>query len=359
MSGEVRQGTIYSATNFITAIGLKNSTAKMFPPGTVLIALYGATAGQVAVLGFEAATNQAICGILPNQHLVPDFLSYALQAQHDGIVAQAVGNAQPNLSQIKVRDLQIPVPPLPEQRRIVAILDEAFEGIAAAKANAEKNLRNAKEACDARLHKAMAAAKDSCSCTTLGALCDFKNGDRGKNYPSKDARVTEGVPFINAGHLKEDGLDLSEMDYISRDRFALLGAGKIRPHDILFCLRGSLGKFASVGRLAEGAIASSLVILRPKAGVSPEFISAYLGSHICSAMIEQNRNGAAQPNLSAKSVAAFAVPKMPLAEQEQIAALSCAAQADRNALQGCIRHKCAALDELQSSLLHQAFTGNL
>ena len=76
LSGEVSQGEIYNSKNFITEKGLKNSSAKLFPPNTVLIAMYGATAGQVGILKFEASTNQAVCGILPNEKTIPEYLYY-------------------------------------------------------------------------------------------------------------------------------------------------------------------------------------------------------------------------------------------------------------------------------------------
>ena len=106
--------------------------------------MYGATAGQVGILRFEAATNQAVCGILPSNEITPEFLFYSFLEQKDALVAQATGNAQPNISQEKIRNTEIRFPPLPEQRRIVGILDDAFEAIATAKANTEKNLQNAR-----------------------------------------------------------------------------------------------------------------------------------------------------------------------------------------------------------------------
>jgi len=95
--------------------------------------MYGATAGQVGILRFEAATNQAICGILPSNHFVAEFLFYFLLSRKDALVAQAAGNAQPNISQVKIRNTDVPIVPLSEQRRIVGILGEAFEGIATPK----------------------------------------------------------------------------------------------------------------------------------------------------------------------------------------------------------------------------------
>jgi type I restriction enzyme, S subunit len=153
---------------------------------------------------------------------------------------------------------------------------------------------------------------------TLGDLCSFENGDRGENYPSKSVQTTSGVPFINAGHLCESGIDFSDMNYIPRERFELLGNGKIQKDDILFCLRGSLGKFATVGDLSEGAIASSLVIIRPSDAILNEFVLAYLQSDLCAEMVRDFRNGAAQPNLAAASLKKFTIPVPPLPEQRRI-----------------------------------------
>jgi type I restriction enzyme, S subunit len=153
---------------------------------------------------------------------------------------------------------------------------------------------------------------------TLGDVCTFENGDRGSNYPSRSAQTRHGVPFINAGHLTDVGIDIQNLNSIPRERFDLLSNGKIRAGDILFCLRGSLGKFASVGSLTEGAIASSLVIVRPGASVLGGYIAAYFQSDLCSAMISRFKNGAAQPNLAAESLTKFVIPIPPLSEQQRI-----------------------------------------
>lgn len=155
----------------------------------------------------------------------------------------------------------------------------------------------------------------------LGDVCVLENGDRGKNYPGRKAFVKTGVAFINAGHLTDNGIDMENMNYIPKDRFDLLSSGKIRDGDLLFCLRGSLGKYALVKELNDGAIASSLVIIRPKARLDKYFLAAYFGSKFCASMIKKYSNGAAQPNLSAKSLASFDLPLPPLPEQKRIVAI--------------------------------------
>ena len=103
-SGEVDQGFIYESEEKITEAGLKNSSAKMFPKDTVLVAMYGATAGKVGILKFESSTNQAICGILPNVKIVPEFLYFYLKTQTEAMVKLSGGGGQPNISQKIITD---------------------------------------------------------------------------------------------------------------------------------------------------------------------------------------------------------------------------------------------------------------
>lgn len=122
-SGEVDKKDITNCELFITEQGLNNSSAQLFPVNTVLVAMYGATAGQVGILRFECSTNQAVCGILPNEKFIPEFLYYKFLCCKDELVSQAVGGAQPNISQIKIKNTLVPIPPLPEQEKIVQKLD--------------------------------------------------------------------------------------------------------------------------------------------------------------------------------------------------------------------------------------------
>jgi len=136
-SGEVAQGYIYNSEEFITEEALAMSSAKLFPVDTVLLAMYGATAGQVGILKFPASTNQAVCGIFPGDKFIPEFLYLILKSKKDYLISQSSGGAQPNISQGIIKDLLIPVPPISFQKEIVEKIDVYNKIILGAKQVAE------------------------------------------------------------------------------------------------------------------------------------------------------------------------------------------------------------------------------
>ena len=152
----------------------------------------------------------------------------------------------------------------------------------------------------------------------LGEVAQFINGDRGKNYPSKKELVESGIPFINAGHLNNSEIELVNMNYITDEKFESLSSGKIQIKDIIYCLRGTLGKCSINKKIEKGAIASSLVIIRNYVDIYEKYIYYYLVSPLSKYMIKKYDNGTAQPNLSAESVRQYSLPLPPLTEQKRI-----------------------------------------
>jgi len=156
--------------------------------------------------------------------------------------------------------------------------------------------------------------------TPLGKVSELINGDRSKSYPNKDEYVAQGVPWINTGHIEPAGtLSMELMHYITRKKFDSLRSGKVRPGDLVYCLRGAtLGKTAIITQFDEGAVASSLVIIRLAVTVNPRFAYRFLTSPLGREQIFQFDNGSAQPNLSANNVKKYWMPLPPLAEQHRI-----------------------------------------
>jgi len=123
-SGELKDNEITKVEEKITKEGLKNSSAKYFDLNTVLIALYGATVGKTAILKVKSTTNQAVCGISPNKEILDyEYLFYFLLSKRKYLIKKSFGGAQPNISQTIIKSLEIPLPNVETQRRIVKKLE--------------------------------------------------------------------------------------------------------------------------------------------------------------------------------------------------------------------------------------------
>lgn len=109
-SGELEQTVITSTSNFITEEGLNNSSAKLFPSGTILVAMYGATAGKVSFLTFEASTNQAICAIMLNDIRMRYYLKNVIEDLYQYLVKLSTGSARDNLSQDMIKNIKVVIP---------------------------------------------------------------------------------------------------------------------------------------------------------------------------------------------------------------------------------------------------------
>ena len=353
LSGEVSQGEILEAKNFITEKGLKNSSAKLFPQNTVLVAMYGATAGQVGILRFEATTNQAVCGILPNDKTVPEYLFYCFLSKKEELIAQAVGGAQPNISQIKIKNTNIPLPPIPEQQRIVSILDEAFAAIAKVKANAEQNLKNAKELFESYLQGV------------------FENGDWEKKELRELTTILgdglHGTPeySINGEYYFINGNNLNDGKIEFKDNTKRVNVGEFNKYKknltdrtILVSINGTLGNVAFYNN-EKIILGKSACYFNLKENIDKSFVKYVLSSPYFIKYAHKEATGATIKNVSLKSMREFKVPFPNFKEQQTIVNQLDALHAETQKLEAVYRKKIADLEELKKSLLQKAFSGEL
>ncbi len=310
----------------------------------------------------------------------------------------STGSTQVALTDEGARRLTIPLPPLAEQRRIVAKLETLLDKSGVCQQRLAKipvllkRFRRSvlSAACSGRLtadwremnsltlnvltvqpgkralppiseDEVLFAVPEAWQWIRLGSVARFINGDRGKNYPNRNEYVPQGIPFINTGHIEPDGsLSADTMHHLTRKKFDSLRSGKIQKGDLVYCLRGAtLGKTALVEPYEEGAIASSLVIIRLNDIVHRPFAYYFLTSPYGKVLVDRFDNGSAQPNLSADSVKNYVIPLPPLAEQQEIVhrVEGLFALADQIELR--LKQTHAQVEKLRPSLLAKAFRGEL
>ena len=184
----------------------------------------------------------------------------------------------------------------------------------------------------------------------LGEVVEFFNGDRSSRYPNNSDMVPEGIPFINAGDLVSGRVKLDTANKITEEKYNELSGAKIQHGDIIYCLRGTLGKNAFVDNFDAGTVASSLVDIRPKKIVG-KYLFQVLNSDIEYRQRTVNDEGAAQPNLSAKNLSVFDIQMPSELEQEKIALYF-------DSLDHLItlhQRKCDKLQKIKKSMLEKMF----
>ena len=311
-SGEVSQGLIYDTELYITAEGLDNSSAKIFPIDTVVIAMYGATVGQVGVLKNAMSTNQAVCGIFPTPKFAPLFLVYYLKAKKSYFLSLAAGGAQPNISQQIIRDTYISIPPREEQERIVAELD-CLSGVIEKKREQLKELDALAESIFYTMfgdpsqseHKVKRLAELSNAKLSYGSGASAIEYDGETRY----VRITD---IKEDGELNDDKASPSVID----DKY-LLNEG-----DILFARSGAtVGKTYHYKEKDGRAIyAGYLIRFIPNTQVVlPSYIFRYTKTAYYRAFIQSSAQAVAQPNINAQQYGSLMVPVPPLTLQQEFA----------------------------------------
>jgi type I restriction enzyme S subunit len=160
-TGELRENLILETERSITQHALRNFSAlTVYPAGSLVMALYGATIGRLAFLGIPATVNQACCVMAAPKNVEPRFIYYALQASRDRLMAAAVGAGQPNISQEIVRQFRLNIPPLEQQKEIVSHLDRAVASTTGLVTKAQQMLETLKQRRTALISDAVTGKTD-------------------------------------------------------------------------------------------------------------------------------------------------------------------------------------------------------
>jgi len=361
-SGELTDGDVFKTSEKITQEGLNNSSAKLFPSGTLLIALYGATVGKLGILQMEAATNQAVCAIFPNELVLKDFLFFHLLSCREDLLEISFGGAQPNISQNIIRDLIIPLPPLPEQKRIVGILSDRLTAIDKARIATEAQLKAA---------KALPAAY-------LRQVFDSPEAQKWKRKKFGDIALTvqngvyksseyygHGYPFIRMYNIQNTSwnLNLDTLAQVSLDDHEL-EKFRLEVGDLLISRVNSfelVGKCGLVSSMAKGYVFENMLI---RVQLIDSIDSLFVAQQMGHCTIRKQVQGVAKQAIGQASINSTDIRNIELmlpsfSEQRTISAKINKALEQVEKLQQSLQSQLTTINQLPAVILRQAFNGEL
>ena len=352
-SGELNKGVITDSENFVTEAGLKNSSARMMPENTVLIALTGATTGISALLKIEACANQSVTGVLPSEKHDPSFLLQYLRSIRGRIVSDSWGGAQKHISQGYVKEMKIPLPPLAEQRRIAAVLDQA-DALRAKRRAALAQLDSLTQSIFLEMFGDPATNPKGWPRHLLGELANkITDGEHLNPVFS-----TSGMPIVMAGNVLEDGIDFGSAKTVEKEighRFRK----KCGPTagDVLLVSRGAtIGRQCVVTSDLEFCLMGSVILIKPhRDKLDPLFLNIFLRLPGIRIALYKTSGSSAQQAIYLKDLKSLSCVSPPIPLQREFARRVTAVEK----LKTAHRASLAELDALFATLQHRAFKGDL
>ena len=361
-SGELENIDSLTSEEFITEEGLLNSSAKIFPAGTLLIALYGATIGKLAFLGIDAATNQAVCGIFQNENVSLKYLYYYLLFQRPNLIKQGVGGAQPNISQTILKKLEISYPDsITEQQRIVARIEELFSELD----KAVGTLKTTKEQLE--VYRQAVLVDIFSQEHPLRQLKEISVALSGFAFKSKNYTPDGKYTVIKIGNVKDGYLDFSrDKTRTNEVTDRILQKYLLKQGDCLITLTGTRGKrdygFVSmIERQTDYLLNQRVAALRFDTMIAlPEFFRYYLSSlNYRNQFFKYETGNVGQGNVGIKALCEPAVPCPPLDTQKKIVDQISDRLSVCDSIEKTVDTALAQADAMRQSILKQAFEGTL
>ena len=305
-TGDLNDGLITTIPEYITEEGLNNSSAKLNPAGSVLIAMYGATIGKVGILGIPATTNQACCACVDYNGIIRKYLFYFLLSYKEEFIALGGGGAQPNISKDIIVKTFIPVPPIQEQIRIVSEIEgllallDSLDNNKAALGNAINQAKSkildlaihgkltpqnpTDEPASELLKRINPKAIISCDnphyenipstwvCTTIGSIFQHNTGKALNKSTSEEGTL---LPYLTTSNVYWNSFDLSVIKEM-RFKDSEMDKCTVQKGDLLVCEGGDIGRSAIWDNDYSVCIQNHLHRLRPKGDVIPLLYMYYI-----------------------------------------------------------------------------------
>ena len=389
--GDLNDDVVLSSESYITTKGLENSSAKMIPIGTLLVAMYGSI-GKLGITGIECCTNQAIAFAKELYGVTTKFMYYQMKYLKPKLVSMGKGGTQKNISQTVLNSLDVIVPPIDEQKRIVAKIEELFSKLdnGVAKLNKIKEqlkiYRQAvlKAAFEGKLTKDKRINKDLHSlyqyimernATRFHSedieLYDLPNGwiwvnignltDRVEYGSSKKSQNTGLVPVLRMGNIQNGVFDWSDLVYSSDSDE--INKYLLKENDVLFNRTNSpelVGKSAIYIGRKKAIFAGYLIRINQYKEINAKYLNYYLNSFMAKKYGNMVKtDGVNQSNINGRKLCSYPFPLCTVEEQELVVSEIESRLSVCDKIEQTVNETLQKAESLRQSILKQAFEGEL
>jgi type I restriction enzyme S subunit len=356
---DMRSDAITNTEFKITPLAVKHSSTNVVPKGNVVIATRVGL-GKVGVLQQDTAINQDLRAIVPRdaKRLLPGFLFWWFKSVARLIVAEGAGATVQGVKLPFIKSLPVPLLSPLEQRHVVSVLDEAFAGLETATANAEKNLKNARELFESQSSRVFGMIAQRHGSRRLAEIVTrLTNGYVG---PTRNIYLKSGIPYLLARHVRGNQLEFDGKTFVSSDFNEKNKKSKLRSGDVLLVQSGHIGHSAVVGSDHEGHNCHAMIVITPVLNeLSGDFLSLYFGSAGMQRKFEEIRSGSTVPHLTCGLVRELMIPLPKMDEQQQIVAVLKEMEQNTARLASLASEKILRLAQLKQAILKKAFSGEL
>jgi type I restriction enzyme S subunit len=319
----------------------------------------GSNSGEVFT-GFRGILSSTMGKIVKKAEIDDDYLRAFLTSTFEVFNGAKTGTAIPHLDKEAMYQLQLPVPPIAEQQRIVGLLDEAFAGLATAKANAEQNLHNARALFESHLNAVFTQRGEGWVERPLAELC-YQSRVITYGVIKLGDEVVDGVPCLRTSNVRWLCIDTEGIKRIAPALSSEYSRTILKGGEVLVNVRGTLGGVAVSKSDMAGWNVSREVAVVPvnPAMVNPTFLSYFIGSGTSQHWLGGVKKGAAYIGINIEDLRILPVSFPKMESQLEIVEHLDLLQKATQRLALLYERKLAALEELKQSLLHQAFSGAL
>lgn len=355
--GDLNDGIVTKSQSKITELGLANSSAKLIPPGTLMVAMYGSI-GKLGISGMECCTNQAIAFAKELYNVIPKYMFYYMSFVKPTLISMGKGGTQKNISQTVLRSLNVIVPPIEEQQYIVFRIEELFSEL-------DKGVET------------LQTIKEQLAVYRQAVLKEALNGIKGQPYTVKDVckeikvgivikpsqYYTDeqvGIKAFRSANVREFHVEDKNWAYLSIAGHQANARSIVHTGDILIVRSGYPGTACVVPEQFNGCNAIDILIAVPNRDlVLPEFLCAYTNSPLGKKFVNEKKRGVGQKHFNVSGYSKMLISVPSLDKQEEIVKKIASRLSVCDSIEQTVDTALAQAEAMRQSILKKAFEGEL